>query len=105
MAILKILQFNCGGCYSSISDFGQTLCENGNVAVLQEPFTVNSCLRGLPLGMRSYVNKNGNSVIVINGSSFDCILMESLTNEFLHLYANKGEFWHYRSCQYILQIR
>ena len=56
MAILKILQFNCGGCYSSICDFGQTLCENENAALLQEPFTVDNCLRGLPLGMRSYVN-------------------------------------------------
>ena len=82
MAILKILQFNCGGFYSSLCDIGQTLCENGNVALLQEPFTVDNCLRGFSLGMKSYVNKNGDSAIVINDSSLDCILMESLTNEF-----------------------
>ena len=92
MAILKILQFNCGGCYSSMCDFGQTLCENGNVALLQEPFTVDNGLRGLPLGMRSYVNKNGDSAIVINDSSLDCILMESLTNEFGICMQIKGSF-------------
>ena len=92
MAILKILQFNCGGCYSSMCDLGQTLCENGNVALLQESFTVDNCPRGLPLGMRSYVNKNGNSAMVINDSSFDCILLESLTNEFVICMQIKGSF-------------
>ena len=66
MVILKMLQFNCGDCYSYMCDFGQTLRKNGNVALLQEPFTVDNCVRGLPLGMRSYMNKNGNSAIVIN---------------------------------------
>ena len=44
------------------------------------------------MGVRSYVNKNGNSAIVINDSSFDCILTERLTNEFAICMQIKGSF-------------
>ena len=80
--MFNCLQINCGGAYVSMCDVGQMICEKANIALIQEPYTVEGMIRGLPLGMKSYLDKKCNAAIIINDPSLDCILLNHLTDDF-----------------------
>lgn len=70
----KILQLNCQGAFSVVCDFGHEIRRRGvALALVQEPYTTNGCIRGLPIGMRSFVDSVGDSAIIIDSLVFDCV--------------------------------
>ena len=80
--MLKILQLNCGRSFVSMCDVGQVICECVSVALIQEPYNVDGQIRGIPLGMKSFMNKNGKSAIIVNDPTIECILVDHLTDDF-----------------------
>jgi len=74
----KLLQLNCQKSYSVMCDIGQMTCERGSVvALLQEPYANNGCVRGLPAGMRVFPDSRANSAVVLNDVGTECTLVNS----------------------------
>lgn len=50
-----------------MQDLGQWARERGlNILLLQEPYVFNGGVRGLPMGMKVYLDTKGQSAIIIN---------------------------------------
>lgn len=64
-------------------DFGQRISKHSiSVAILQELWAVNDCVRGLPVDMRVLaVRRSIKAAVFINDARLDCICFERLTNE------------------------
>lgn len=71
-----ILQFNSQGAYAAVCEFGQAMRQRcAPFALLQEPYTVDGCVRGLPGGMRVFTDLVGDSAIVVDSDDYDCTVL------------------------------
>ena len=89
---LKMLQLNCARAAAVMHDLGQHIPEHKiNVVMLQEPWAVNDCVRGLPSDMRVFTARgSAKPAVVINGTHLDCVHVESLTNEWAYVSQSRG---------------
>lgn len=72
----KILQLNCQGSYAVMCDLGRLLESGGSsFALVQEPYTTNGCIRGLPAGMRVFLDLRCNSAVIINDNNVECMIV------------------------------
>ena len=57
-------------------ELGQTMRHKGApFALVQEPYTSDGCVRGLPGGMRVFTDLAGNSAIVVDDTEYDCTVV------------------------------
>lgn len=72
--MLRIMQLNCGGAYLAMAELGHTMRSNNcKIALLQEPYTVDNELRGLPSSMRVFVDSRAKAAIAIDDSNIQCV--------------------------------
>lgn len=80
---LKIVQLNCQRSQRVLYDLGNTMLENNiPIALIQEPYTANGRLSGLPASFR-VISSNGacKAAIILNSSVVDIMEVTSLTRE------------------------
>ena len=73
---LNVLQFNCQRAYAVVCELGQAMCAlDAAFALVQEPYTTDGCIRGLPGGMRVFTDLGGNSAVIVRDSDIDCTVV------------------------------
>lgn len=91
--LLTVLQLNCQGSYDVMCDFGECLRSmNVGVALVQEPYVSDGCIRGLPASMRAFVNASGGSAVIVDNVNMDVMLVGEYTNEWGVCVSIKGVF-------------
>ncbi|KAH8395180.1 hypothetical protein KR215_011929, partial [Drosophila sulfurigaster] len=72
----KVLQLNCQRSYAVMCDVGNMMCEKGSVvALLQEPYATDGCVRGIPAHMRVFTDSRAKAAVVVNDVGIECTLM------------------------------
>ena len=73
---ILILQLNCQRAYSVICELGQAMCNlDATFALVQEPYTSGGHIRGLPGGMRVFLDGGGNSAVIVRDKDVDCTVV------------------------------
>jgi len=74
----KIFQLNCQRSYAVMCEVGALMHESGSsIALVQEPYTTNGCIRGLPASMRVFIDTRANAAILINDARLECMLIRA----------------------------
>lgn len=80
-----VLQYNCQRAYAAMCDLGEVMSERGvSVALLQEPYVQDECVRGLPLSMDVIVDgrKSPKAAIVVNDPKLEVMCVRECTNKY-----------------------
>ncbi|KAH8250905.1 hypothetical protein KR032_000089, partial [Drosophila birchii] len=74
----RLSQINCQKSYAVMCEVGQMLSERSYaVALVQEPYTTNGRVRGLPAAMRVFLDSRCQAAVIVNDPSLECILVSS----------------------------
>ena len=95
-----LAQLNCQGAYAIICEIDVCLFERGNgIALIQELYATNGCIRGLPAQMLVFADTRCNAVVIVTDVNIDCVLLVC-THEWGVCVCFKGVF--YRVCVVIV---
>ncbi|KAJ4440558.1 hypothetical protein ANN_08703 [Periplaneta americana] len=81
---LKFFQENLQHSRAATSNIAQLIIESRvDISLLQEPYTVNNKIAGIPKSMRTYVCGEGRrrAAIIISNNNVDATLISQLSNE------------------------
>lgn len=90
-----VLQCNCQRAYAVMCDLGEVMRERDvSVALLQEPYVQDKCVRGLPSSMDVAVDgrKSPKAAIVVNDPRLEVMRVMECTNEYGVCVWLKGDF-------------
>ena len=71
---MRVAQLNCQGSFAVMCEIGAWVRESGSSIVLvQEPYTTNGCIRGLPSEMRVFLDTSSNAAVIVNDVNVECL--------------------------------
>lgn len=94
-SILNVIQCNCQRAYAVMCDIGSVMCEHRiSVALLQEPYVKDGCVRGLPMSMDVFACDSGpvKAAVVVNDPNLNVMCVSECTNEYGVCVWLKGDF-------------
>lgn len=72
----RVMQLNCQGSFPVMCDLGARLCDRDiSIALVQEPYTTNGCIRGLPASLRIFLDTRCNAAVIVNDAEVESILV------------------------------